>query len=168
MSRNLHKPLITCLSIVRDYIEIKEHHHDHWNHVIKHVIILHIYFYDNNKLKDLISVLFIFIYLIYNYTLYKNPGFWLVNSRCIFRAFSYLGLISFIFTTVGLFAWGFKFSFSFCAVVFVKTYFIYYPRVPQNRLSAREIFRLSTGIFFRKYPSQTWYLFIIYWWSPVS
>ena len=33
-----------------------------------------------------------------NYTLYKNPGFWLVNSRCIFRVFSYLGLISFIFT----------------------------------------------------------------------
>jgi hypothetical protein len=30
--------------------------------------------------------------------LYKNPGFWLVNSRCIFRVFSYLGLISFIFT----------------------------------------------------------------------
>jgi hypothetical protein len=28
-----------------------------------------------------------------NYTLYKNPGFWLVNSRCIFRVFSYLGLI---------------------------------------------------------------------------
>ena len=32
-----------------------------------------------------------------NYTLYKNPGFWLVNSRCIFRVFSYLGFISFIF-----------------------------------------------------------------------
>jgi hypothetical protein len=32
-------------------------------------------------------------YLI-NYTLYKNPGFWLFNSQCIFRVFSYLGLIS--------------------------------------------------------------------------
>ena len=31
--------------------------------------------------------------LLYNYTLYKNPGFWLVNNRCIFRVFSYLGLI---------------------------------------------------------------------------
>ena len=44
-----------------------------------------------------------------NYTLYKNPGFWLFNSRCIFRVFSYLGLISFIFTAAGVFAWGFNF-----------------------------------------------------------
>ena len=44
-----------------------------------------------------------------HYILYKNPGFWLVNSRCIFRVFSYLGLISFIFTTAGVFAWGFNF-----------------------------------------------------------
>jgi hypothetical protein len=36
-----------------------------------------------------------------NYTLYKNPGVWLVNSRCIFRVFSYLGLISFIFPMPG-------------------------------------------------------------------
>ena len=47
-------------------------------------------------------------YLISNYTLYKNPGFWLVNSRCIFRVNSYLGLISFIFTAAGVFAWGFN------------------------------------------------------------
>jgi hypothetical protein len=47
---------------------------------------------------------------VYNYTLYKNPGFWLVDSRCIFRVFSYLGLISFIFTAAGVFAsWGFNF-----------------------------------------------------------
>ena len=44
-----------------------------------------------------------------NYTLYKNPGFWLFNSRCIFRVFSYLGVISFIFTAAGVFAWGFNF-----------------------------------------------------------
>ena len=43
-------------------------------------------------------------YIFYNYTLYKNHGFWLVNSRCIFRVFSYLGLISFIFTAAGVFA----------------------------------------------------------------
>ena len=47
-------------------------------------------------------------YLISNYTLYKNPGFWLVNSRCIFRVNSYLGFISFIFTAAGVFAWGFN------------------------------------------------------------
>ena len=40
----------------------------------------------------------------HNYNLYKNPGFLLVNSRCIFRLFSYLGLISFIFIAAGLFA----------------------------------------------------------------
>ena len=39
-----------------------------------------------------------------NYTLYKNPGFLLVISRCIFRVFSYLGLILFIFTAAGVFA----------------------------------------------------------------
>ena len=39
-----------------------------------------------------------------NYTLYKNPGFWLVNCRCIFRVFSYLGSISFIFAVAGVFA----------------------------------------------------------------
>jgi hypothetical protein len=47
-------------------------------------------------------------YLI-NYTLYKNPGFLLVNNRCIVRVFSLLGLISFIFTAAGIFAWGFNF-----------------------------------------------------------
>ena len=55
-----------------------------------------------------ISVLVLICYIHYNYTLYKNPGFWLVNSRCIFRVFSYLGLISFIFTAAGVFAWGFN------------------------------------------------------------
>jgi hypothetical protein len=34
--------------------------------------------------------------MLINYTIYKNPVFWLVNSRCIFRVFSYLGLISFL------------------------------------------------------------------------
>ena len=48
-------------------------------------------------------------YLTFNYTLYKNPGFWLVNSRCIFHVFSYLGLISFILTAARVFAWGFNF-----------------------------------------------------------
>jgi hypothetical protein len=65
-------------------------------------------------------------YFIINYTLYKNPEFWLVNSQCIFRVFSYLGLISFIFTTAEVFAWGFNF----------------FPSVPWYL--AREIFRLST------------------------
>jgi hypothetical protein len=55
-----------------------------------------------------ISVLVLICYIHYNYTLYKNPGFWLVNSRCIVRVFSYLGLISFIFTAAGVFAWGFN------------------------------------------------------------
>jgi hypothetical protein len=66
-----------------------------------------------------------------NYTLYKNPGFWLVNSRCIYRVFSDLGLMSFIFTTVGVFAWGFNF-FSLCAVVFAKTYFTFLPSRVSN------------------------------------
>jgi hypothetical protein len=39
--------------------------------------------------------------IVYNYTLYKNPGFWLVNIRCIFRVLLDLGLISFIFTVAG-------------------------------------------------------------------
>jgi hypothetical protein len=43
-------------------------------------------------------------YLYINYTLYKNPGFWLVNSRCIF-----IFRINFVFTTAGVFAWGFNF-----------------------------------------------------------
>ena len=66
-----------------------------------------------------------------NYTLYKNPGFWLVNSRFIFCALSYLGLILFIFTTARVFAWGFNF-FSLCAVVFVKTYFTFLPSRASN------------------------------------
>ena len=36
----------------------------------------------------------------YNYTLYKNPGCWLVNSGCILRVYSYLWLIALIFTTL--------------------------------------------------------------------
>jgi hypothetical protein len=32
----------------------------------------------------------------------------MINSRCIFRAFSYLGLISFFFTAAGVYAWGFN------------------------------------------------------------
>jgi hypothetical protein len=36
----------------------------------------------------------IHLYLILNYTLYKNPAFWLVNSRCIVRVFSYFDLIN--------------------------------------------------------------------------
>jgi hypothetical protein len=67
----------------------------------------------------LFFVLFFFFYLIvffvvvdillyfssiFNYTFNKNPGFGLVNSRCIFRVISYLGLISFIFTAAGVFA----------------------------------------------------------------
>jgi hypothetical protein len=54
----------------------------------------------------------ILIYFHDNYTIYKNPGFWLVKSRCIFCVFSYLGLISFIFTAAGVFAWGFNFFLS--------------------------------------------------------
>ena len=46
--------------------------------------------------------------MVFNYTLYKNPGFWLVISRYIFHVFSYLGLISFIFIAAGVFAWGFN------------------------------------------------------------
>ena len=46
--------------------------------------------------------------MLINYTIYKNPVFWLGNSRCIFRVFSYLGLISFIFAAAGVFAIGFN------------------------------------------------------------
>ena len=74
-----------------------------------------------------------------NYTLYKNPGFWLVNSRCIFRVFSYLGLISFISTTAGVFAWRFNFFF-LCAVVFAKTYFTFLPSRASNRQIHSEYF----------------------------
>ena len=66
-----------------------------------------------------------------NYTSYKNTGFWLVNSRCILRVFSYLGLISFIFTDAGVFAWGFNFFFS-SAVVLAKTYFTFLPSRASN------------------------------------
>ena len=51
---------------------------------------------------------------VFNYTFYKNPGFWFVNSRCIFRVISYLGLISFMFTAAGVFAWGFYFLSPLC------------------------------------------------------
>ena len=50
-----------------------------------------------------------FVYFNLNYTLYKNPVFWLVNSPCIFCVFSYLGLISFIFTAARVIAWRFNF-----------------------------------------------------------
>jgi hypothetical protein len=63
----------------------------------------------------------------------------LVNSRCIFRVFSYLGLISFIFTTAGIFAWGFNF-FSRCTVVFAKTYFIFLLSRASNRQIHSEYF----------------------------
>jgi hypothetical protein len=67
---------------------------------------------------------YINIYFMYNYTLYKNPGFWLVNSRCILHVFSYLGLISLIFSGDEVFTWGFIF-FSLRVVVFAKTYFTF-------------------------------------------
>ena len=70
---------------------------------------------------------------------YKNPGFWLVNSRCIFRVFSYLGLISFIFNAAGIFAWGFNFFFR-CAVVFAKIYFTCLPSRASNRQIHSEYF----------------------------
>jgi hypothetical protein len=59
----------------------------------------------------------------------KSHGFWLVNSRCIFRVFSWF--ISFIFTAAEVFAWGFNF-FSLCAVVFAKTYFTFLPSRASN------------------------------------
>ena len=76
----------------------------------------------------------------FNYTLYKNPGFWLVNSRCIFFCvFSYLGLILFIFTAARVFVWGFNF-FPLCAVVFAKTYFTFLPSSALNRQIHSEYF----------------------------
>ena len=87
----------------------------------------------------------------YNYTLYKNPGFWLVNSQCIFRVFSYLGLILFIFTAAGVFAWGFNF-FSLCAVVFAKTHFTFLPSCASNRQIHSEYFFFT---FIRKV---TWFI----------
>ena len=74
-----------------------------------------------------------------NYTLYKNNGFWLDNSRCIFRVFLYLGLISFIFTAAEVFASGFNFC-SLCAVVFAKTYFAFLPSRASNRQIHSEYF----------------------------
>ena len=79
-----------------------------------------------------------FITLKHNYTLYKNPGFWLVNSRCIFRVFSYLGLISFIFNAAGVFAWRFNF-FSRCAGYLRKHISLCFPRVPQTAKFIRNI-----------------------------
>jgi hypothetical protein len=87
-------------------------------------------------------------YFFSNYTLYKNPGFWLANSRCIFHVFSYLGLISFIFTVAGVFAWGFNF-FSLYAVVFAKTYFTmhedltFFPSVPWYLRKRISLFTLA-------------------------
>ena len=75
----------------------------------------------------------------HNYTSYRNPGFWLINSQCIFRVFSYLGLISFI-TAAEAFACGFNF-FSLCAVVFAKTYFTFLPSRASNRQIHSEYFR---------------------------
>jgi hypothetical protein len=82
---------------------------------------------------------YINIYFMYNYTLYKNRGIWLVNSRCIFHVFSYLGLISLILSGVGVFAWGFTF-YSLCAVVFAKTYFTFLRSRAWNRQIHSEYF----------------------------
>ena len=79
-----------------------------------------------------------------NYTLYKNPGFWLVNSRCIFREFSYL-LISFIFTAAGVFAWGFNFFHSVSSYL-RKRISLFYPRVPQTAKFNRNISSLSVYV----------------------
>ena len=78
----------------------------------------------------------------YAYTLYKNPGFWLDNSRCIFRVFSYLGLISLIFSGAGVFAWGFTFS-SLRVVVFAKTYFTFLLSRAWNRPIHSEYFSFT-------------------------
>jgi len=63
----------------------------------------------------------------------------MVNSRCIFCVFSYLGLILFIFTAAGVFAWWFTF-FSLCVVVFAKTYFTFLPSRASNRQIHSEYF----------------------------
>ena len=75
---------------------------------------------------------------IFNYTFNKKPGFWLVNSRRIFRVISYLGLISFIVTAAGVFAWGFNF-FTLWAVVFAN-YFTVLPSRASNRQFHSEYF----------------------------
>jgi hypothetical protein len=76
---------------------------------------------------------------IFNYTFNKNPGFWLVNSRCIFRVISYLGLISFNFTAAGVFARGFN-CFTLWPVVFAKTYLTVLPSRASNRQIHSEYF----------------------------
>ena len=73
------------------------------------------------------------------------------NSRCIFRVFSYLGLISFIFTAAGVLAWVFNF-FSLCVVVFAKTYFTFLPSRAPNRQIHSEYF------FFIFIHKVTWYI----------
>ena len=66
-----------------------------------------------------------------NYTLYKNPGFWLVNSRFIFCVLSYLGLFCSFLPLPGYLHEDLNF-FSLCAVVFVKTYFTFLPSRASN------------------------------------
>jgi hypothetical protein len=81
-------------------------------------------------------------YKMLNYTLCKNPGFWLVNSRCIVRVFSYLGLISFIFPLPGYLHDDLTFC-SLCAVVFAKTYFTVLPSRASNRQIHSEYFFIT-------------------------
>ena len=66
-----------------------------------------------------------------NYTLYKNPGFRLVNNWCIFRVFSYLGLISVIFTAAGVLHEDLTF-FPSVPWYLRKRISHFYPRVPQT------------------------------------
>ena len=94
--------------------------------VIVFVFVFFLFFYFYLIFCSCCCWYFVFFSSVFNYTFYKNPGFWFVNSRCIFRVISYLGLISFIFTAAGVFAWGFNF-YSPCAVVFAKTYFTCLP-----------------------------------------
>jgi hypothetical protein len=73
----------------------------------------------------------------------KNTrGFWLVNSRCIVRVFSYLGLISFIFPLPGYLHDDLTFC-SLCAVVFAKTYFTVLPSRASNRQIHSEYFFIT-------------------------
>jgi hypothetical protein len=97
--------------------------------IIQCGIFLNSKYYFRNFLRFMIFSFDILFYIPFNYTLYKNHGFWLVNSRCIFRIFSWL--ISFIFTAAEVFASGFTFFF-LCAVVFAKTYFTFLPSRASN------------------------------------
>ena len=94
-----------------------------------------------------------------NYTLYKNPAIWLVNSRCIFRVFSYLWLISFIFTAAGVFAWGFNLFTLACIkppnAFGIFLLYLYTQSNVINQIWNPEVFR-SKG--FNFFPSLPWYL----------